>query len=398
MKLTFIHDHIFVKDSIGNYYSTGKLPYRSWQRYIEHNHNLTVIGRVEKRINVDGLERSSGENVDFFCVPSISSPKDLVKNRQSVKKLMTGKIKDSDVLIIRLPSVLGNLAVSIAEKENIPYSLEVVGDAWNAYWNYGNIVGKALAPIAYIQAKKKIFNAKYAMYVTENYLQNKYPTKGLQAFCSNVELSKVDEVNLENRLIKIDSEKDKKKLIIGQISSLNPSYKGIDTAIIALSKIKETIPDFEYRILGDGDKGKWARLAKEYNLEKNIFFDGTLPRQKVNLWLDQLDIYIQPSKTEGLPRAIIEAFSRACPTIASNAGGIVELVEESCRFKAGSSNELAALIEKKCQNKEWLIEQSKRNFLISKKYQKDILEEKRFEFLKTFFDNIESNKTESENY
>ena len=55
----------------------------------------------------------------------------------------------------------------------------------------------------------------------------------------------------------------------------------------------------------------WMQEAKKMNVSNFIQFDGTLPSgQKVYDWLDEVDIYLQPSFQEGLPRALIEAMSR----------------------------------------------------------------------------------------
>lgn len=63
------------------------------------------------------------------------------------------------------------------------------------------------------------------------------------------------------------------------------------------------------------------RCAAEYNVMENVQILGEFKHNDVFSWFDDLDIYIHPSKQEGLCRAIIEAMSRACPIIAADAGG-----------------------------------------------------------------------------
>ena len=75
-------------------------------------------------------------------------------------------------------------------------------------------------------------------------------------------------------------------------------------------------------------------LAKKYRVENRVKFLGQVPHKEVLKWLDNIDIYIHPSYTEGLCRSIIEAMSRACPIICSDVGGNYELVDKDHAFES----------------------------------------------------------------
>ena len=66
--------------------------------------------------------------------------------------------------------------------------------------------------------------------------------------------------------------------------------------------------------------------------------------------MDTLDLYIQPSNTEGLPRALIEAMSRGCPCVGSDAGGIPELLASPCIFKKKNIGDLIKTIQYVIEN------------------------------------------------
>ena len=83
--------------------------------------------------------------------------------------------------------------------------------------------------------------------------------------------------------------------------------------------------------------------------------------------LESIDIYIQPSKQEGLPRALIEAMSMGVPALGSTAGGTPELLEEVFIFNKGDPAEIADRILK-LNVKEVLLEQAKRNYYYVEKY------------------------------
>ncbi len=82
--------------------------------------------------------------------------------------------------------------------------------------------------------------------------------------------------------------------------------------------------------------------------------------------------YIQPSKQEGLPRALIEAMNKACPALGARTAGIPELLSEECIFKPGSVSQIVEII--KLIDQQWLIREAGMNFEASKDYLKPILQ------------------------
>lgn len=100
--------------------------------------------------------------------------------------------------------------------------------------------------------------------------------------------------------------------------------------------------------------------------------------------LDTIDLYVQPSRQEGLPRALIEAMSKALPAFGANTAGIPELLEPDFLFSNTRNNikEICEIL--KLFNKDMMLRQAKRNYKESKKYDKDIIEERRRMFLLEF--------------
>ncbi len=394
MNAVFVHSHIFFYTDELNVYSEGKLPYGVWKRYLKHFSNLTVIGRG-KKINLEDsfrLDISSGERVKHLFLPRISDPTSFLKNRQSVNNKLKEAISKADVLIARMPSEYSVLAIKYARKLNKPYIVECVGDVFSSLWYHGNPIGKILAPVSYIQHRNILKDCPYIVYVTKNYLQKRYPQKkGKSVSCSNVEINSVEVSVLKNK-IKMLKEKDKsEKIKIGLIGSYSSKYKGIDVAIKALKILRNKKYDVELNILGSGNSEVFTPLIDSLELRKDIKFVGSLPHgEEVFKWLDTLDLYIQPSKTEGLPRALIEAMSRGCPTVASNVGGIPELIDKEFIHSPSNVKELSNKIEGIINNKEVSIKQANINFNRAKDYYLKNLSMVREEF---FDDFIESNKT-----
>ena len=391
MKAVFTHDNIFIKDDKNNYYSSGKLPYEVFQRYLKYFEEITVIGREITNNNPEDLKKlnlSSGEGVKFKCVPSLSNPISMVTKRKVAVDTIEEALKESDVLIARLPSITGNLSVKIAKKLNKPYFIEMVACCWDSLWNYGNIQGKLFAPYLYNDSKKILKDATHVVYVTSQFLQSRYPTNGKQLACSDVEIGVLSNSVLQERKDYIQSNKST-VYTIGLIGSLNSKYKGIEVAFKALKKLLDNGINVNFKILGDGDATKWKALANELKVNKLVEFSGTLPQGKaVFEWLKTLDLYIQPSFQEGLPRSLVEAMSQAVPCIGSSAGGIPELINLDFLHTPGDHTKLSNDLSRILKDKNLQISLAEKSFDTAKNYQKEILKIKRDKFFDEFMINL----------
>lgn len=139
------------------------------------------------------------------------------------------------------------------------------------------------------------------------------------------------------------------------------------------------------QILGDGDTEPWATIAEKLGVKSKVKFCGVLPGgEPVLRWLDQIDIYIQPSYQEGLPRAVIEAMSRGCPVVGSRAGGIPELIDVNCIHRTGDYMALASNIEKIVSNKQYYLKLVRQNLEKAEQYKKSILDQERSQFWSEF--------------
>lgn len=391
MKAIFAHDTILYKNNPNEYYTNGNLPYEVFQRYLQHFNELTVISRCQDISTLEstkGLKLSSGPNVSFVPVPSLSNPRAMLFKRNKAQKILFDEISKADALIARV-SLTGRLAIQVAERLKKPWAVEVVGCSWDALWNYGNWKGKVYAPYAELQNKALIRRAPFVLYVTKEFLQRRYPSKGKTVACSDVELPFTSDDVLQMRLVRIKNKPSPLK--IGLIGSMSAKYKGIDVALKALYNAKKELPPFEFHILGGGNAEPFKEIARRLGLSEITYFCGTLPGGNPVLnWLDDIDLYIQPSLTEGLPRALIEAMSRGCPALGSTAGGIPELLDESCLHKPGDSKALSEMIIKSVNNHEWLKQQARRNFFTALDYTKEKIDKARYDFWSEFAQYVKS--------
>lgn len=371
MKTLFIHDHKFRKIN-DRFYSPGGLSNEILSRYTQIFGGITVIGRIicEK----EPLNTYSEITNDEI---NIEDNKDLYK-----------RIEEADYIIIRLPSINGFKAVKICKNFKKDYLVEVVGCVKDAYLNYGT-KGKICAYPAYYIMKTCVKEAKYAVYVTKDFLETRYPCKGKVIAISDVELKSKSE-SKEYRL-------QKDKITFGTLAAVDVEYKGQEFFIKAINDIeKELGIKVEYQLVGAGNTQRLLNIAKKYKAEDKVVFKGTIPHEDVFEWLDSLDFYIQPSLLEGLSRALIEAMSRGLVCYASDCGGNPELIDGKFLFSIKrkrniSKNIASVIVNNNSQNN--INYESKRNFsYANSEYNAEHLDRIRKDFYHDFKKYIESNK------
>jgi glycosyltransferase involved in cell wall biosynthesis len=386
MNLLFAHDSRFYLDSQGQLYSTSQWRYPVWERYLAAFDTVTVAarrGELPDPLEGSGLEVSGGPGVSFAAIPSLSDPIAMWTHHSRAVNLFEEALRRADALIARLPSDIGALACRVAEKLQKPWAVEVVGCAWDAIWNHGSWQGKVYAPYALWRMRGSVRRAPYALYVTQEFLQQRYPSRGRTAACSNVEIPEPDDAVLAGRLTSIHRQRS--PIRIGLIDLLSVRYKGVDTALAALHSARHDLPPFELRILGRGCAPMWQGLVSRLSLSQQVLFCGVLPGgAAVRQWLDEIDLYIQPSRQEGLPRAVIEAMSRGCPALGSTAGGIPELLDPECLHRPSDHRRLAELLVQATTDKQWQVSQARRNFEAARRYAKPVLDQLRSSFWREF--------------
>ena len=274
-------------------------------------------------------------------------------------------LNHTTLITLRKPTILGTLVYRYAKKMNIPLLVELMGDPWDAYWNHG-ISGKLIAPYITWQTKRITKKADYAHYVTSEFLQRRYPCKCLSVNASNVRLEETSKLTIKNRLNRINSCSFPQNISLMTTAAVNVAPKGHEWVIKALPILHKKGINVKYYMAGGGDQTRLKKIAKKLGVENHIIFLGRLAHTEVNEWLDKIDIYIQPSLQEGLPRATIEALSRGCPCLGARTGGIPELLDAECVFDRRSPKDIVRAI---CQLKDRGLEYyAKRNFERAKEF------------------------------
>lgn len=142
--------------------------------------------------------------------------------------------------------------------------------------------------------------------------------------------------------------------VIGMIGLLHPD-KGQDDLLCAAPAVLGAFPEARFRLVGDiGDETYAGRLRQQAAAAApgRVEFAGPAPSAADAL--AGLDVLVFASRRESLGRAILEAFSAGVPVVASNAGGIPEIIEprdNGLLFPCGDAGELARAVVEVLSNR-----------------------------------------------
>lgn len=114
--------------------------------------------------------------------------------------------------------------------------------------------------------------------------------------------------------------------VVGVIGRLS-SEKGIAHFLDGFSLMVGKSPGLKALIVGDGpERSQLTAQAEALGILDNIKFIGF--RQDINAIFQAIDVLVLPSLTEGIPIVVLEAFVQRVPVIASNVGGLPEIIED----------------------------------------------------------------------
>lgn len=372
-KVLFVHDFRF-KIRKENLYTAVGLPVVYFDRFFDADFDSVDI--LSRYNNYD-------ENIDTGFVkinnPNIKILKGFSKNYlylfnpfniHKINKL----IRQYDLIVCSTPSIIGTWILLINLFQKKKYSVEVAGDYdMFSTKKFGFVITYFLKNLM----PNFIKNASGATFVT-NDLSKRFPNHN-SLVASNVNIQ-----NVQYKKTLIKELKFKETIEIGYIGALT-KRKGISILIEFANRLVEMdIHNFKINLIGGHTDYDWKEKINELKIDKYFVFHGILDSKNVDLLLNEFDLYIQPSFSEGLPRATIEAMSKGLPLIATTLPGFKELLEEDYLFEHHDIDKMISIFNNLINSVDNYNLQSKRNSDFAKNFLYDVLHEKR----KTFYNNL----------
>ena len=343
--------------------------YNTMSRYKKIFGNTILCTRNYSNDPIDDFVLANDVVDDVVCITSLFNTL-LGKHDSAIKEA----VKKSDLVIARVPSIVAYRGARVSYKENKPLFSVAIGCAWDAYWNH-KFPGKLIAPYMYFQMRWCMKKSDFALYVTNSFLQERYPSTCKSIGVSDVMIQDTNDNIIKERISTIDN-MSYQRITLMTSGSVGNKAKGQEYMIKAIPILNSRGIKVNY-ILAGGDNPTYLKsIARKYNVEEQVTFMGLLSMSQIYELLDKTDIYIQPSLQEGLPRAVVEAMSRGCPVIGAKTGGIPELIQNECIVPRKSSVSLANTIIQILE-REKLKDIAYINFEKSKEYLESILSNER---------------------
>ncbi len=383
MRVTVSSDHRFALTPDGRAWSQTMFPYKFWERYLEVFDEVAIVARGS---NLDCVTSQwhevTGPRVSFLPVAHYHGPKQYLRKLRSIRASIQTAYSPGSAFILRMDSKVGSILSPVLWKNRHPYGVEVIGDPWDVF--SPGAFKHPLRPIfrwmSYWNLRKQCSRATAVTYVTQQALQKRYPpsANSYSTFYSDVELS--PDAYVTQPRIYPESMRRTRLIAVGTLDAL---YKGPDTLLQAIHQcITQHAMDIELTWVGDGVCRKpMEELSRQMGLVDRVSFVGKLRQgSAVRDALDQADVFVLPSRQEGLPRAVVEAMARGLPCIGSTVGGFGELLPTDCLIPPNNSHALAAKLKHTLGNPSELNAMSRRNLEKSREYSDDQLRIRRLAF------------------
>jgi glycosyltransferase involved in cell wall biosynthesis len=371
MRLIFVTEARFVKDGNGKFYNDeGSLGIELWKRYLIFFDEICVVARVRADSSYAGQESkcADGEGVTFFELPHYIGPHQYLSTYLAFKSRIDEIVGLCGSFLVRTPGKVGYSAAKALRNAGIPYGVEVVGDPldvfskgsvrhplrlffkYSGWWNLRSIVKHSCC----------------AIYVTESVLQARYPVSPgvFQTTASNVILK--DEFIAGSA--KLLTRKSSYNML--SVGSLSQMYKAPDIVLQSICELKKMGITCKLTWLGTGRHLEEMRtMADHLGISDIVCFAGYVSnREELFNYMRDSDFFVLASRTEGLPRAVIEAMAMGLPVVGTRVGGIPELLDDSMLIDKNRSDQLTKKVLGMIQNPDHANAQARRNLNEAEKF------------------------------
>lgn len=380
MRVSILQEQRFVHLSNGATYDDGHSTYELWRRYLSQFEEVQVVGRSRLVEQVPaGYRRVDGPGVKVFHLPDYHGPEAFLGRALPLFLQLRQAFEPQEAVILRVAGMLASLSAPLLHLRGRPFAVEVINDPAQVFGRGG--VRHPLRPVFgwgfTSQTRWQCQRSSANLYVTRHALQAAYPPR------RGTPIFGVSDVRLPPEAYAGARSYGAPGLRAVMVGSLQHWYKGPDIALRALARLRAEGLPVTLTVVGQGLKrAECEALARELGVEDACTFVGQRATpEAVRRDLAQADLFIMPSRTEGLPRALVEAMAQGLPAVGTRVGGIPELLPEDALAAPGSVEEFTELWGKWAGDPQRLTAGSQRNFAEAQTYAEDLLGAQREAFL-----------------
>ena len=397
MKVLLTLENHLICCADGHFYVREPEDYSAWCELLEVYDEVVVLARVAKNNCECEMKRVDGPSISVHGLPDYVGPWQYLQKLRSLREEVRAAVAECDAYILRVPGLVSRLAWQEITHLSRTYGVEVVCDPWDvmAPGSIRGLLRPLYRRVASKSVKEMCGSAAAALYWSKKTLQARYPPGAATATFASPRIA-LGEGSPSPELMNERSERNQKRnseeagattLRIGYVGTFARLYKGPDTLLHALSLCQRANLHFKALLVGDGKYRKpMETLARNLSIHHSVVFLGQLGTGgPIADFLDGIDLFVMPSRAEGLGRAFVEAMARGCPCIGSTAGTIPELLAEDDLVPPDDPTALAQKILDVACDSGHMLAMSRRNLVKAKEFQPDLLQEVRcsfYEYLK----------------
>jgi len=347
---------------------------------VEHVEVHLLVRSSPRATPPDGWSRATGASVVARPLPDSIGPFAFARNYTRIAQAIRRALVERGAVQLRIPCHIGG-EVWRRLRARQPYGVEVVGDPYDVF--APGSVRHSLRPFfrwwSVRELRRQCAGACGASYVTERALQRRYPASrgSLTMSFSDVELPDAAFV-----LAPRPRRPEVAPRTIVMVGTLAQLYKAPDVLIDAVAACVRAGLDLRLCVVGDGKHRPEleARAGSQGLADRTRFCGHLTGSDAVRRQLDEADLFVLPSRQEGLPRAMIEAMARALPCVGSTVGGIPELLPPEDLAPPGDVAALARTLAAVVSDPERMAQMSARSLAKARAYASEALRPRRIAF------------------
>ncbi len=355
---------------------------RIWQRYLTVFDSVVVLGRLFPEEDPSG-GFVEGDGVQFVALPPYVGAFGYLRRAAEVGSIIRKLCEVDQAYILRVPGIVGSVLATELRRRQLPYGVEVVANPNDVFApeTFNHPFRTFFRWIGCSNLRRQCREAVAAAYVTSQALQQVFPPSH-DAYTTHYSSVELPSIAYSERIINRSLNDGPIRVL--SIGTMQQMYKGFDVLIEALRCCRAEGLDLRLKLLGDGKyRSKLEEQARNCGVESYVEFLGQVPAgEPVQARLDEADIFVLASRTEGLPRALIEAMARGLPCLGTQVGGIPELLTQADLVPPNDSASLAIQLRDVAKDSARRRAMSERNLAVARGYHRDVLMARRIEFYK----------------
>jgi phosphatidyl-myo-inositol dimannoside synthase len=310
--------------------------------YVKVFGSVRLACRVAPGLPPEGAFPAGGPAVRWEALPNLRGGRWMLWAALKGRGRMKSLVGKASCVVVRVPGELGWWASLAARQAATPLMMEVVGEPRSGLQT--TRTGPVASVIGALQARRLRRLSRWvdaASYVNRTELPGLYPCR------ADVPWEAISSVRLDRAQLRPPRQAPREagRIRVAFVGTFT-RRKRVADIVLACGALRAQGLAVSAVLVGDGpDRPSVEDAVRQHELSAAIRLPGHIA-DRGTLWalLDESDVFVMPSASEGLPRAVLEAMARGLPAIGSHIPGHAEVLAPEAMFPVGNHAALAAIL------------------------------------------------------